>query len=55
MVFVIGGIARSEMRVAHTMSKTLQREVFIGSTSVDAPLGFIEKLQNLNTLDDIDL
>jgi len=55
VVFVIGGIARSEMRVAHTMSKTLQREVLIGSTSVDAPLGFIEKLQNLNTLDDIDL
>ena len=55
VVFIIGGMARSEMRVAHALSESLQREVFIGSTSVDAPLGFIEKLQNLSSLDDIEL
>ena len=44
MIFVIGGITRSEMRVAHTLSKRLAREITLGSTSLDDPASFMHNL-----------
>ena len=56
IIFVIGGITRSEIRVAHKMSHLLERNVIVGGTSVDNPHQFIEKLQSLSGLDlDLDL
>lgn len=44
VVFVVGGITRSEMRVAHLMSKKLGRDVVLGGTSVDDPEIFLGNL-----------
>lgn len=45
VAFVIGGITRSEMRVAHKLSTKLGREVLLGSTSCDTPTTFLRSLQ----------
>jgi hypothetical protein len=37
------------LREAHTLSKTLHREVLIGSTSLENPASFVEKLASLST------
>jgi len=49
IVFIVGGVTRGELREAHALSKTLHREVIIGSTSVETPASFIEKLTTLAT------
>ncbi|KAG6548880.1 hypothetical protein Mapa_009643 [Marchantia paleacea] len=54
-VFVIGGITRSELRIAHKLTAQLRREVVIGCTSVDSPQQFTRKLKALSNLDDVDL
>eukprot|EP00475_Leptophrys_vorax_P027310 TRINITY_DN3892_c0_g1_i1.p1 TRINITY_DN3892_c0_g1~~TRINITY_DN3892_c0_g1_i1.p1 ORF type:complete len:678 (+),score=65.01 TRINITY_DN3892_c0_g1_i1:64-2097(+) len=46
-VFIVGGMVRSELRVAHTLSKELNRDVIIGSTALYTPLAFIEQLKLL--------
>ena len=45
VAFVIGGVTRSEMRVAHKLSSKLGREVLLGSTSCDTPTTFLKSLQ----------
>ena len=45
VAFVIGGMTRSEMRVAHKLSSKLGREVLLGSTSCDTPTTFLKSLQ----------
>ena len=45
MVFVIGGITRSELRVAHLMSAKLGRDVVLGSNVVDTPTSYLQRLQ----------
>lgn len=45
VAFVVGGMTRSEMRVAHRLSVKLGREVLIGSTSCDTPATFLKSLQ----------
>ena len=53
IVFVLGGISRSEMRVAHKLAPALQRDIILGSTSVETPSTFIKKLSLLSsTVDD---
>eukprot|EP00897_Mesotaenium_endlicherianum_P003554 jgi/Mesen1/3226/ME000187S02389 len=47
-VFVVGGMTRSEIRAVHALTAQLNREVVIGSTSVDSPNVFLEKLKNLS-------
>mmetsp|Transcript_23762 Transcript_23762/g.45277 ORF Transcript_23762/g.45277 Transcript_23762/m.45277 type:complete len:649 (-) Transcript_23762:238-2184(-) len=55
VLFVIGGITRSEIRAAHEVSKATGREVIIGSTSLDTPAQFLANLQNLSRLEDVEL
>ncbi|KAL2632868.1 hypothetical protein R1flu_004347 [Riccia fluitans] len=54
-VFVIGGITRSELRIAHKLTAQLRREVVIGCSSVDSPQQFIRKMKGLSSLDDVEL
>lgn len=44
VVFVIGGITRSEMRVVHLLSRRLGREIVLGGTSLDDPARFLHHL-----------
>lgn len=44
VVFVVGGITRSEMRVAHLLSKKLGRDIVLGGTSIDEPEIFLKNL-----------
>ncbi|CAI7791740.1 unnamed protein product, partial [Closterium sp. NIES-53] len=48
-VFIVGGMSRSEIRVAHMLSQQLNREVVIGSTSLDTPNKFIQKMKLLKS------
>ncbi|KAB5564407.1 hypothetical protein DKX38_004461 [Salix brachista] len=40
-VFIVGGATRSELRVCHKLTNKLQREVILGSSSLDDPPQFI--------------
>ncbi|KAG0576062.1 hypothetical protein KC19_5G052300 [Ceratodon purpureus] len=53
-VFIVGGITRSELRTMHKLTLQLKREVVLGSTSLDNPRQFLQKLKSLSTIDDID-
>ncbi|KAL7150163.1 hypothetical protein ABFS83_05G091400 [Erythranthe nasuta] len=44
-VFIVGGATRSELRVCHKLSTKLQREIVLGSSSIDDPPQFITKLK----------
>ncbi|KAL6210264.1 hypothetical protein ACLB2K_015497 [Fragaria x ananassa] len=50
-VFIVGGATRSELRVCHKLTAKLNREVVLGSTSLDDPSTFITKLKMI-TADD---
>ncbi|KAL6217116.1 hypothetical protein ACLB2K_010333 [Fragaria x ananassa] len=50
-VFIVGGATRSELRVCHKLTVKLNREVILGSTSLDDPSTFITKLKMI-TADD---
>ncbi|CAM6098412.1 unnamed protein product [Calypogeia fissa] len=52
-VFIIGGMTRSELRVAHKLTDQLKREVIIGSTSLDNCQEFVEKVRSLSLDQDI--
>jgi syntaxin-binding protein 1 len=57
-VFVIGGTTRSELRVVHKLSSKLQREIILGSSSIDDPHTFITKIKMLSqdiSLDDLQI
>ncbi|KIY96333.1 hypothetical protein MNEG_11628 [Monoraphidium neglectum] len=49
VVFVIGGVTRSEMRAAHQASKALGRDVLLASTAVLKPSAFAEQLAQLGS------
>ncbi|KAK6118999.1 hypothetical protein DH2020_047285 [Rehmannia glutinosa] len=53
-VFIVGGATRSELRVCHKLSTKLQREIVLGSSSLDDPPQFITKLK-LMTADELSL
>ncbi|KAJ0010600.1 hypothetical protein Pint_33532 [Pistacia integerrima] len=53
-VFIVGGATRSELRVCHKLTTKLNREIVLGSTSLDDPPQFITKLKLL-TVDDLSL
>ncbi|KAJ4716045.1 SNARE-interacting protein KEULE [Melia azedarach] len=53
-VFIVGGATRSELRVCHKLTAKLNREVILGSTSLDDPPQFITKLKLL-TADELSL
>ncbi|KAL3610028.1 hypothetical protein D5086_001048 [Populus alba] len=58
-VFIVGGATRSELRVCHKLTSKLQREVILGSSSLDDPPHFITKLKLLTanelSLDDLQI
>ncbi|XVF52706.1 hypothetical protein PTKIN_Ptkin05aG0040100 [Pterospermum kingtungense] len=58
-VFIVGGATRSELRVCHKLMGKLNREVILGSSSLDDPPQFITKLKQLTThelsLDDLQI
>ncbi|XP_025015454.1 SNARE-interacting protein KEULE isoform X2 [Ricinus communis] len=58
-VFIAGGATRSELSVCHKLTKKLQREVVLGSSSLDDSSEFITKLKLLKahelSLDDLQL
>ena len=45
VVFVIGGITRSEIRTAHVLTEQLGRDVVLGSTSILTPASFLANLK----------
>ncbi|KNA14722.1 hypothetical protein SOVF_105040 [Spinacia oleracea] len=57
-VFIVGGATRSELRACHKLTTKLNREVILGSSSIDDPPQFITKLKLLSTelsLDDLEI
>ncbi|MFS8003769.1 putative sec1-like protein [Helianthus anomalus] len=46
-VFIVGGATRSELRVCHKLTTSLRREIILGSSSLDNPAQFVEKLKSL--------
>ncbi|KAH8960961.1 hypothetical protein BDL97_05G025200 [Sphagnum fallax] len=53
-IFIVGGMTRSELRVAHKLTTQLKREVVLGSTNIDNPKQFIQKLKELNSPEIVD-
>ena len=51
IIFIVGGVTHSEVRVAHQLSKKLQRDVLLGGTSIDNPATFLGKLHHLSSSD----
>lgn len=47
LVFVIGGVTRSEMRAVHELSRRTGRDILLGSTSVLKPTGFLSQLRSI--------
>ncbi|KMT12251.1 hypothetical protein BVRB_5g101960 isoform A [Beta vulgaris subsp. vulgaris] len=58
-VFIVGGATRSEMRTCYKLSTKLNREIILGSSSIDDPPQFITKLKLLSaselSLDDLEI
>ncbi|XVE64988.1 hypothetical protein DITRI_Ditri07aG0145900 [Diplodiscus trichospermus] len=58
-VFIVGGATRSELRACHKLTGKLNREIVLGSTSIDDPPQFITKLKLLTahelSLDDLQI
>ena len=44
-MFVIGGITRSEVRTAHTLSEQLGRDIVLGGTSMLTPASYLASLR----------
>jgi len=49
IVFILGGAARSEMRVVHEVAKQMGRDVLLASNSVDTPRSFVSMLQDIGS------
>jgi len=47
LVFVAGGMTYSEMREAYLLSKSLNKEIIIGSTHAMTPKHFMEDMRSL--------
>ena len=45
LTFVVGGISRSELRVAHALAARTGRDITIGSTSIETPASFLQRVQ----------
>lgn len=58
-VFIVGGATRSELRACHKLSTKLNREIVLGSSSLDDPPQFITKLKMITanelSLDDLQI
>ncbi|KAF7810171.1 SNARE-interacting protein KEULE [Senna tora] len=54
-VFIVGGATRSELRACHKLTAKLNRQVILGSSSLDDPAQFITKLKMLSEEPEISL
>ena len=45
LTFVVGGITRSELRVAHALAARTGRDITLGSTSIETPASFLQRVQ----------
>lgn len=50
IIFVVGGITYSEMRVAYELSKKTNTTVILGSDEILTPSSFLESLRDRNTV-----
>ncbi|KAJ1958431.1 syntaxin binding protein 1 [Linderina pennispora] len=48
ILYVAGGMTYSEMRTAYEVAEETERNIFIGSTHIITPLGFLEDLKTLH-------
>ncbi|KAJ2713599.1 syntaxin binding protein 1 [Coemansia spiralis] len=48
IVYIAGGVTFSEMRAVYELTGTLDQEVYIGSTHVITPRGFLDDLKSLH-------
>lgn len=51
IVFVLGGLTHSELRSMQELSRSLNREIIVGSTSMLTPQGFILALKEMKQLE----
>ena len=51
VVFVVGGLAYSELRVVHEVAKATGRDIIVGSTAMLTPQRFLIGLKNLKQLE----
>jgi len=42
---VVGGVTRSELRVAHALAARTGRDITLGSTSIETPASFLQRVQ----------
>lgn len=52
IVFIVGGMTRSELRVAHKMSSQFSSNLIIGSTSIDSPNAFLQQVNSMSLLEE---
>ncbi|KAJ2765433.1 syntaxin binding protein 1, partial [Coemansia nantahalensis] len=48
IVYIAGGVTFSEMRAVYELADQLNREIYIGSTHVITPRGFLDDLKSLH-------
>ncbi|KAJ1742030.1 syntaxin binding protein 1 [Coemansia sp. RSA 1086] len=48
IVYIAGGVTLSEMRAIYELSETLKRDIYIGSTHIITPRGFLDDLKSLH-------
>ncbi|KAJ2305501.1 syntaxin binding protein 1 [Coemansia sp. RSA 2706] len=48
IVYIAGGITMSEMRAIYELADTLKRDIYIGSTHIITPRGFLDDMKSLH-------
>ncbi|KAI7824165.1 Sec1-like protein [Kickxella alabastrina] len=48
IIYIAGGMTFSEMRTVYEMSRKYKRQIFIGSTHIITPRGFLEDMKSLH-------
>ncbi|KAJ2568200.1 syntaxin binding protein 1 [Coemansia sp. RSA 1813] len=48
IIYIAGGVTLSEMRAVYEIAQTFKREIYIGSTHIITPRGFLEDLKSLH-------
>ncbi|KAJ2850044.1 syntaxin binding protein 1 [Coemansia brasiliensis] len=48
IVYIAGGVTLSEMRAIYELSETLKRDIYIGSTHIITPRGFLDDMKSLH-------
>ena len=53
VLFIVGGMTRSELRVAHQLSSQFSSNLLIGATSIDTPNAFLRNVSSISVLEDL--